>query len=812
MKIQELIPSTVNEWADYWRYTIGVNVIPADTKNKMPSVKWSQYQNFPVPEEQHNLWKSSNSFSKGMAIIPGKVWHNPGRTDLYLVFLDLDNKRAIEEFCTRNGNKVPLDQIAKRIIVEQHIDDQSKAHAYFYSRHAYMKKSSDRVTHLLDKIDRNEIPALEVKGLGEHGLAFSTPSMHKNGFNYTFVEGGTMEPEIFDDLDNHIDCICKKYNIPYIGRPTGQGPTILNLFEPETRIYEGHNRHEALLRVMESLLKRNSNILELEQIRRYSHDWNVQHCVPPLEYQEEERQWKDAIIFIQNHDEVKNKNLTYNTDQDKKQSVAEIIVELANKNIKLFFRDQYGATYAQITLSDHNEIVSLESSKFRRYLAKLFYDNCDRKVINSDALNNSIQILQAKAEFESPVIQLSLRVTTSSDKSVIYYDLTDEKRRYVEIRKDGWNIVNDAQVLFSQFNQMPQVEPKKNVDEKIFDKFLNLTNVKDEQNRLLLKVYIVSMFIPEIAHPILLLHGEKGSAKSTLQTLIKLLVDPSKPSLLTIQNDKNEFIQQLAHNYVTFYDNVNHNPTWLSDEACKAVTGIGHTKRKLYTNDEDIVYEYKRCLSFNGINISMTEPDALDRSIMIELQRIRKELRQVESCIYEEFEKLKPELLGYIFDTLSKSIQIKETIKLQDLPRMAEFALWGEAIARALNYEPLRFINAYYENIGRQNIEALEANQLGQALIKLFDELGDSHQTEWYSSTAECLVKLNEIAGKNNMNTDSRSWPKSTNSFSRSINRIRSNLLEGLGIDISVARITTENSKYKKNTSIIRMAKIPPLS
>lgn len=461
---------------------------------------------------------------------------------------------------------------------------------------------------------------------------------------------------------------------------------------------------------------------------------------------------------------------------------------------------------------DHNEIVTLESSKFRRYLAKLFYDSQDGKVVNSDALTNSVQILQAKAEFESPVIQLSLRVATSSDKSIIYYDLTDEKGRYVEIRKDGWNMVSDTRVLFSRFNQTAQVEPKKNANELIFDRCLTLTNVKDEQNKLLLKVYIISMFIPNIAHPILLLHGEKGSAKSTLQTLIKMIVDPSKPLLLTIQNDRNEFIQQLAHNYVTFYDNVNRNPMWLSDEACKAVTGIGHTKRKLYTNDEDILYEYKRCISFNGINISLSESDALDRSIMIELHRIKKELRQTESSIYEEFDKLKPELLGYMFNVLSKSMQIKDTIKLDDLPRMAEFALWGEAIARALNYQPLEFISAYYENIGRQNIEVLEANQLGQVIVKLFDELSDSRKTEWYSSTAECLVKLNEIAEKSNIDTDSRSWPKLTNSFARSINRIRSNLLEGLGIDVSIARITSENSRYKKNTSVIRMVKISPPS
>jgi hypothetical protein len=77
---------------------------------------------------------------------------------------------------------------------------------------------------------------------------------------------------------------------------------------------------------------------------------------------------------------------------------------------------------------------------------------------------------------------------------------------------------------------------------------------------------------------------------------------------LTINNNKDEFVQQLNHNYLAVYDNVKYVPKWLSDEACKAVPKVGNTKRKLYTNDEDVVYEYQRCLGFNGINISLTEP------------------------------------------------------------------------------------------------------------------------------------------------------------------------------------------------------------
>jgi hypothetical protein len=95
--------------------------------------------------------------------------------------------------------------------------------------------------------------------------------------------------------------------------------------------------------------------------------------------------------------------------------------------------------------------------------------------------------------------------------------------------------------------------------------------------------------------------------------MIKLLVDPAKPKPLTICNDVKEFIQQLAHNHMAYYDNLKKAPGWLSDEACKAVTGVGSTKRKLYSDDDNIVYEYKRCLGFSGINtaLSLLEYDKL---------------------------------------------------------------------------------------------------------------------------------------------------------------------------------------------------------
>ena len=55
------------------------------------------------------------------------------------------------------------------MIIEQHSDDPTKAHAYCYSTHPFVKKSSGRTSDLSNKLDSNDIPAIEVKGLGEHG-------------------------------------------------------------------------------------------------------------------------------------------------------------------------------------------------------------------------------------------------------------------------------------------------------------------------------------------------------------------------------------------------------------------------------------------------------------------------------------------------------------------------------------------------------------------------------------------------------------------------------------------------------------------
>jgi hypothetical protein len=54
---------------------------------------------------------------------------------------------------------------------------------------------------------------------------------------------------------------------------------------------------------LESLIKRNTGILSLEKLKGLAYQWNLEHCLPPLDEKECEGQWNDALKFLQTNQE-----------------------------------------------------------------------------------------------------------------------------------------------------------------------------------------------------------------------------------------------------------------------------------------------------------------------------------------------------------------------------------------------------------------------------------------------------------------------------------------------------------------------------
>jgi hypothetical protein len=86
---------------------------------------------------------------------------------------------------------------------------------------------------------------------------------------------------------------------------------------------------------------------------------------------------------------------------------------------------------------------------------------------------------------------------------------------------------------------------------------------------------------------------------------------------------------------------------------------------------------------------------------------------------------MKPKLLGYIFSTFSKAIEIKRQMKKGQyiLQSMASPQKWGEAFAQAMGYHEGEFINAYEELDAIQQGLKLDYNPLVLVYQRLYYDL-----------------------------------------------------------------------------------------
>ncbi len=203
--------NSANDWADFWRNQIGVNVIPAtnrhdnpklckkpfwtDDDNKQHWVTWkkSDYQENPISQERHDYWKNNNSFKDGMAIVCGKVFHNKEFEGFLLNAIDCDDKSGVDAICPQGVEKTAQDTL-----VEQHAN-KNKCHVLYYSKEPLKNRA------LISKA-----PQIEIKSRGKN-LLYCAGGIHKDGSLIDIV--GTRKIKVINsvDLEKQLDKILKPF-------------------------------------------------------------------------------------------------------------------------------------------------------------------------------------------------------------------------------------------------------------------------------------------------------------------------------------------------------------------------------------------------------------------------------------------------------------------------------------------------------------------------------------------------------------------------------------------------------------------------
>ncbi|WP_162672465.1 toprim domain-containing protein [Gemmata massiliana] len=433
----------------------------------------------------------------------------------------------------------------------------------------------------------------------------------------------------------------------------------------------------------------------------------------------------------------------------------------------------------------------VRSGAFRSFLVNSFRKRGTGKVPGSEAVSNALNVIEAAAVHDGPECPAHVRVAGHEGR--VYLHLADKEFTVIEIDRAGWRECPEPPVRFCKPSGMLALPvPARGGDLNHLRAFLN---VADDHTFALIRAWLVGALRPSGPFPLLVLLGEQGTAKSTTARVLKRLIDPSRAELRSELRDARDLMIGASTGWALAFDNVSHLAPWLSDALCRLSTGGAFTARALYTDGDEVIFEATRPLVLNGIEDFVTRGDLLERSVLIRHPAIPERRRRLESEFWDAFDAAHPYLLGALLDRVSAGLRELPEIRLDELPRMADFARFAVACEHGMG-EEARFLDAYRENQTGAHVQALDGSSLPTALLALMRD-----EDQWQGAPAELLHQLDRFAPA----IRPRDWPKQPNALTNKLRRLAPNLRRVHGLDVNCeGRVGGRN-----RTRVVRITWVP---
>jgi hypothetical protein len=485
------------------------------------------------------------------------------------------------------------------------------------------------------------------------------------------------------------------------------------------------------------------------------------------------------------------------SDAREQESQADRLIRLAAA--VTWFHDAAGRAYGATAVDGHVEVYPVDSTAMRRWLRHIYYQNCGRTP-TADALREAIGHFDAFATYHGREEETYVRVAARD--GAIFVDLGDPRRQVVQIDADGWRLTTDCPVRFVRPESLRAL-PEPTRDGRGLEALRRLANL-DRDDFLLAVSWLVAALVPGIAYPVVVLIGESGSAKTSMGRLLKNLVDPTGAPLRSQPRDEQDLLIAALNCQILAFDNITSIKTWLSDAFCRLSTGGGLSKRKLFTDAEEVVIEVRRPLLLTGITDIITQADLLDRVLTLHLRVIPRKKRLTDKRYKADIDRAHPTILGAIFDTLAGALRNLLNVEGENrpLPRMADFSLMGEAVARAIGRKAGAFLRVYDANRRDASETLIEGNLVADAVRQLADRCQSSNPPGWEGTASQLLVSLTATLGDR---AKSKYWPKDATRLAGTLRKLAASL-RMTGVSVRFRR----DMKSRERTRLIAISRVTP--
>jgi hypothetical protein len=274
--------------------------------------------------------------------------------------------------------------------------------------------------------------------------------------------------------------------------------------------------------------------------------------------------------------------------------------------------------------------------------------------------------------------------------------------------------------------------------------------------------------------------------------MLRTLIDPNAAPVRTLPREERDLFIAANHGHVLAFDNVSALPAWLSDTLCRLASGGSFAVRRLYTDEDEVLFDAARPVILNGIEDVVTRPDLADRGLFVTLPSISEAQRRPEKDLWRELELARPRLLGALLEAASHGLRMLSGVRLDRLPRMADFALWAAACETAL-WPAGTFCRAYDVNRQAATENIIEADPLAERVREIMAE-----RSTWTGSASDLLRAGADVAGADVLRRNI-AWPRNPRALAGRLRRAQT-FLRTLGIEISFSR------EGRAGTRVIRMS------
>jgi hypothetical protein len=552
--------------------------------------------------------------------------------------------------------------------------------------------------------------------------------------------------------------------------------------EPVRAVIANGSRNQTLTSLAGTLRRRG---LEEEAIYAALTGINQTQCQPPL-LESEVKQIAASVSRYEPEQGPADRNDkgAAKTRAVKQRNLADRLIDYALATGVELFLDQHEQPHALVD----GEAVALTSRAYP-WLINLMWGH-EEISVGGEVLKTAANTLAAFAYRDGKTRKLYTRAAWY--EGAVYYQL--RKGRVWKIDRDGHALAEDPPVVFRSISNLKALPDP--VSGGSLDDAAAFTNIKSELGRRLWKANLVTTLLEHIPRPIEEYTGEAGAGKSTNSRVKKRLLDPTSPE--SVRLDQRDFLQKADHAYIVMLDNLNSIPEWGVDTLCRLVTGEGDSKRVLYTDDNDFVFEMKRAIILNGINQPADRSDARDRTLPIELRRIPDNERKCEEELWEAFGEEHPKLLGAVLDALSRALKAKESVTLSRRPRLADWGEYAAAVYEAEGWSDGEkkgtglFLEDWEKVVRIQNRGTLEGSSVAQVVLAFMQD-----RDEYTGLATDLYGELKNLA-EYEMNIDvirDRTWPRSPSWLWRRIKEVKP-MLRAVGIQ-------AENKSNAKGSWIV---------